>query len=174
MGLGLGFVGTMAQRKRVCCWKIRVKIPWFVLTYGHELRTVESKCDPMQQKDEKCPKMKITHITHTNGWKDTLLRSINEKIIEFLVLILQFWKYWNYVNVMEKLPQFSCVFYDRTWTTGSIFKSYTSFFGWLGVGRGEDWKVLEYLVLHDFYAVEGLKRNILQTEILPYHIPDTK
>ncbi len=43
MGLGPGFVGAITQWKRVCHWKIHVKIPWFVLTHGHELRPVESK-----------------------------------------------------------------------------------------------------------------------------------
>ncbi len=42
--LGSGFVGTIAQWKRVCHWKFCLKIPWFVLTYGHELCLVESKC----------------------------------------------------------------------------------------------------------------------------------
>ncbi len=44
MGLGSGFVGVIAQWKRVCPWKIHIKIPWFVLMYGHELHPVESKC----------------------------------------------------------------------------------------------------------------------------------
>ncbi len=44
MGLGPCFVGAVAQWKRVCHWKIRVKIPWFVLTDGQELCSVESKC----------------------------------------------------------------------------------------------------------------------------------
>ncbi len=44
MGLGPGFVGAMAQQKRVYHWKIRRKIPWFVMTYGHELCPVERKC----------------------------------------------------------------------------------------------------------------------------------
>ncbi len=44
MGLCLGFVGAIAQWKQVCHWKIRVKLPWFVLMYEHELCLVESKC----------------------------------------------------------------------------------------------------------------------------------
>ncbi len=36
-------------------------------------------CAPMQQNDEKCPKMKIAHITCTKRQKDILLRSINEE-----------------------------------------------------------------------------------------------
>ncbi len=44
MGLGPTFMGAIAQWKRVRHWKIHVKNPQFVLTYGHELCPVESKC----------------------------------------------------------------------------------------------------------------------------------
>ncbi len=114
-------------------------------------------------------------ITCTNRWKDTLLHSINEKKIEFLV-ILPCWKYWNCVNVMEKCTKFLSVFYDHTWTPCSRFnfQVYISFSRRWG-GGGE--KIKNYW--NSFFCMifaqkKVLKQNILQTKILPYHIPNTK